>query len=327
MKRPAPLVLTFVAVVVSGQMARAALVTSVFDGRVPCTVHASGVQFCQGSLTTRVESWDGVPIDVNVTLPPASVDGAFPLIIDLHGWSLPKTDAPFVERARAGYAVMSHSARGFHQSCGVADARLPDPSLSDPDACADRGWTHLADARFEARDTQLLAGMLADEGLVIPDKVGATGASYGGGRSIILAALRNRTMLEDGTLVPWQSPGGLNMEIAAGAALIPWSDLAHALAPNGSVLDFRALNPYSAARPGVAKEQWIATLFLAGSLTGHYAPEGADPAADLIGWNKRITQGEPYENDPFVNALMAELSRFHSGYGIDDCDQGSFTGI
>jgi dienelactone hydrolase len=298
--------------------ARAALVTSVFDGRLPCTVHASGVQFCQGSLATRVETWDGIPIDVNVTLPPASVAGAFPLIVELHGWSLGKTDAPFVDRARDGYVVMSASARGFHQSCGVAGARLPDPSLSDPDACAERGWTHLADARFEARDTQFLAGMLADEGLVVPDKVGVTGASYGGGRAILLAQLRDRTMLEDGSLVPWQSPGGLDMAIAAGAALIPWSDLAYALAPNGSLLDFRALNPYTAARPGVAKLQWVSTLFVAGTLTGHYAPQGADPSADLIGWNQRLAEGEPYDDDPFVKAMIAELTANHSPYGIDD---------
>jgi len=204
--------------------ASAALVTSVFDGRVPC-IPTAGVQFCPGTLVTRVESWDGVPLDVTVTLPPPTADGPFPLIVDIHGWGVGKSPQPFLEQALAGYAVLSYSARGFHNSCGFLPSRLPDPTLSDPGACADRGWIRLADARYEARDTQHLAGLLADEGLVIPDKIGATGSSYGGGQSMILAALRNRVMLPDGTLVPWQSPGGLAMEVAAAGALIPWSDL------------------------------------------------------------------------------------------------------
>ena len=54
--------------------AEAAKVASVFGGRVPC-VEQEGVQFCEGSVDRRVESFDGVPLDVNVTLPPASASG------------------------------------------------------------------------------------------------------------------------------------------------------------------------------------------------------------------------------------------------------------
>ena len=46
------------------------------------------------------------------------------------------------------------------------------------------------DTRFEVRDAQHFAGVLADEGVAIPDKLGATGGSYGGGLSMALAALR-----------------------------------------------------------------------------------------------------------------------------------------
>ena len=149
--------------------------------------------------------------------------------------------------------MLSYSARGFHFSCGLAGvARCPTLTLSNPNVCNERGWIRLADARYEVRDTQYLAGLLADEGLVIPNKVGVTGASYGGGQSMILAALKNRVMLPDGTLVPWKSPGGLDMAIAAAAPLIPWSDLAYALTPNGRTLDYRDLNPYG-TRGGVAE--------------------------------------------------------------------------
>lgn len=296
----------------------AAPVASIFDGRIACTEDAeSGVQFCEGGLGARIETWDGVPLDVNVTLPPASMDGPFPLVVELHGWSLGKSPAPFVDRALAGYAVLNYSARGFHGSCGSAASRAPDPSLADPGVCAARGWTHLADARYEARDTQYLAGLLADEGVVIPDRIAVTGASYGGGQSMILAALRDRVMLPDGSLAPWRSSAGRPMRIAAAAALIPWTDFAAALTPNGATLGHRALNPYG-ERAGVSKQAWTSLLYAVGASSGFYAPVGVDPGADITGWNARLAAGEPYDADPAVQAIIAETTSHHSAYYIDD---------
>jgi predicted acyl esterase len=311
--RVPPVLVVLALIAAIGAPARAA--DSVFAGRIPC-VEAEGVRFCEGDVATRVETWDGIPLDVNVTLPPATVAPPYPLIVDEHGWSLGKAGGAFVERALAGYAVLSYSARGFHQSCGAPASRASDPSLADPDACA-HGWTHLGDARYEVRDTQHLAGLLADEGWVIPAAIGITGASYGGGRAMIAAALRNRVMLPDGTLVPWQSPGGLPMAIAAAAALIPWSDLPASLVPNGATLDYRAENPYG-SRGGVRKDQWNATLYGAGAATGFYAPPGKDPGADLTGWDERVRAGEPYDNDSASHALIDELTTYHSSYYVDD---------
>jgi len=297
--------------------AEAAVVASVFSGRIPC-VETDGIQYCQGSPTTRVETWDGVPLDVDVTLPPASMDGPFPLVIELHGWSLGKTGAPSVDRALAGYVVLNYTARGFHQSCGPnSTAPNPDPSLSDPNACDDRGWTHLGDARYEGRDSQYLAGLLVDEGLVVPNLIGATGVSYGGGRSMVLAALKNRVMLPDGSLVPWTSPLGTPMEIAAAAPLIPWSDLAYSLVPNGATLDYRADNPYG-TRGGVQKSQWNSTLLLIGGATGFYAPVGVDPEADLIGFNARVVAGEPYDADPLMEHILDQFTTYRSAYYMVD---------
>ena len=295
--------------------ALAAQVAAVFGGRIPCVL-TGGVQFCQGGLGTRIESFDGVPLDVDVTLPPPDQTGPFPVIFDLHGWGLSKTDTPFVARAQAGYVVVSYTARGFGQSCGAPASRAPDPTLHDPDVCVKRGWIRLADARYEAHDTQHLAGLLADEGLVTPDRVGVTGASYGGGQSMILGALHDRVMMPDGTLVPWTSPGGLPMSIAAAAPLIPWSDLAQALTPNGRTIDYRAENPYG-SRAGVQKQSWEDTLFALGT-SSYYAPTGADPDADLSGWHARIGQGEPYDGDPLLEHALAELTQHHSAYYIDD---------
>lgn len=295
---------------------RAGVVASVFDGRLPCVV-TDGVQYCEGSLAARVETWDGVPLDVNVTLPPADMTGPFPLIVDIHGWGLGKTGGAQTARATAGYVVMTYTARGFHTSCGSLAARATDPSLSDPDVCTKRGWIRLADARYEIRDTQYLAGVLADEGLVIPDKVGVTGISYGGGQSMILAALRDRTMLPDGTLVPWTSPAGTPMAIAAAAPIVPWTDLAEALTPSGRTLDYRVENPYP-RRAGIQKQSWIGVLYGTGNTAGYYAPAGADPDADLPGWNARLSAGEPYDGDPLLEDALDEITSHHSAYYIDD---------
>ncbi len=71
------------ALLVLSSPALAVQVAAVFGGRVPC-VERDGVQFCQGSMGARVESFDGVPLDADVTLPPADQTGPFPVIFDLH---------------------------------------------------------------------------------------------------------------------------------------------------------------------------------------------------------------------------------------------------
>src|SRR5436305_10216165 len=46
----------------------------------------NGVRYCPTTtLAQRVRSFDGVPLDVDVTLPPAG-NGPFPTIVMLHGW-------------------------------------------------------------------------------------------------------------------------------------------------------------------------------------------------------------------------------------------------
>jgi hypothetical protein len=292
-------------------------VASVLGGRIACAeVEPGGVQFCEGGMGARPESFDGVPLDVNVTLPPAAQDGPFPLVVDLHGFAQSKSANPAVERATAGYVVVSYTARGFGASCGSASSRAEDLTLANPNVCAERGWVRLADARYEARDTQHLAGVLADEGLVIPTKVGVTGASYGGGQSMILAALRNRVMLPDGTYTPWLSPGGTPMEIAAAAPLIPWSDLAESLVPAGRTLDTRSANPYG-VRAGVMKKSWVDLLYAAG-LIYFYAPIGTDPGADIRGWKEFLDLGEPYDGVAFAEAMIDEVTAHHSAYYVDD---------
>jgi len=159
-----------------------------------CTAQ-NGVRFCPTvSNSERIPTFDGVPLDVDATLP-ARGDGPFPVIVMMHGWGGSKADFESetpqgngnttfdynnVYYAQQGFAVLNYSARGWGRSCGSPASREATPGC-------EKGWVHLADQRYEARDTQYLLGLLADQNIVKPNQVGVTGISYGGGQSIACA--------------------------------------------------------------------------------------------------------------------------------------------
>ena len=131
---------------------------------------------------------------------------------------------------------------------------------------------------YEVRDVQTLLGKLADEGVIDPQKIGATGGSYGGGMSLQLGSLKDRVELPNHELIPWESPLGKPMKIAATAPEYPWSDLSQALIPNGSSLDYVANDPYRGIlgnhRFGVEKNNWNGSLYAAGQRSsGTTAPK------------------------------------------------------
>jgi len=88
------------------------------------------------------------------------------------------------------------------------------------------------------RDTQHLLGLLADQEITQPQKIGVSGISYGGGQSVMLAYLRDRIRTRNSSFAPWTSPDGTPMQIAAAFPRWPWSDLVSSLLPNGRFLDF-----------------------------------------------------------------------------------------
>jgi fermentation-respiration switch protein FrsA (DUF1100 family) len=291
---------------------------NLYGGDAPCTAQPAngGVRLCQGKTTT----WDGeTELDVDVVLPPppsVGEDGPYPLIGLFHGWGGSKIglEDPRVQQwAEAGYAVFSMSDRGWGRSCGGSD-----PDRLDPTACG-HGYNHLMDDRYEVRDAQYLISLLADEGVAQPKKIGATGVSYGGGMSMALAALRNRTMLPNGDLVPWKSPGGKDMELAAAVPQWPWSDLAYSLMPNGSTLDFAADSPYKgpdgSARIGIEKASYVSGLYGTGLASSNYSL--TDPEANLNGWYALINSGEPYEAKPQAQEILDQITTYHSSYYID----------
>lgn len=287
-----------------------------YGGDLSCAPASGDVRLCDGPTTT----WDGVTkVDVNVILPPAPAsgpDGPYPLIGNFHGWGGSKIGVNGQTQgwAERGYAVFSMSDRGWGNSCGSADLEKLLP------ACA-AGYNHLMDNRYEVRDAQFLISVLADEGVAQPQKIGATGVSYGGGISMALATLRNRVMLPDGSLAPWQSPAGTPMAIAAAVPQWPWSDLAYSLMPNGRTLDYVADAPYlgpdGTAPIGIEKASFVSGLYATGQLLSNYALPGTDPGADLVTWFATINAGEPYDSSPTAPAIIAEITAHHSSYYID----------
>ena len=290
----------------------------------------SGVLFCPTrTLADRVPSFDGTPLDVDVTLPADAEAGRpLPTIVMLHGWGGDKsnfeTDSPEgtssttyhynnTYYAQRGYAVVNPTARGFGRSCGKAGFTSECETR--------RSYIHLADQRWEARDVQHLLGLLADQDVSDPAALGVTGISYGGGQSIELAYLRDRIRRRDGSFAPWRSPAGQPMAIRAAYPRWPWSDLVDSLMPNGRYLDFRPPEEADSRDPiGIKKESYVTGLFGIGTTTGVYCGTPphtvpcTDPSADLPRWYTRIQAGEPYGAD--ARAIADEIHRFHQGYGI-----------
>jgi fermentation-respiration switch protein FrsA (DUF1100 family) len=316
------------AVVLAGSLATTASAAPPNPFGHACTAQ-NGVRFCPTADSAhRVPTWDGVPLDVDVTLP-AQGNGPFPTIVMLHGWGGSKTDFESSTPqgngsttydynnnffAKQGYAVVNYTARGFGNSCGGG-------ASGDHSGPCGQGYIRLADTRYEARDTQYLLGRLVDEGITQPNAIGVTGISYGGGQSMELAFLDNKIRKPDGTLAPWRSPNGTPLHIAAAWPRWPWSDLVDALLPNGRFLDTgiapeaQSLNPI-----GVPIQSYITGLFALGKVTGYYcgtAPASTpctDRDANLPMSYAEIQAGQPLSAD--AKAELRRTYEFHDAYAL-----------
>lgn len=296
-------------------------------------VSTAGVRFCPtsdagpGQTVNGVPSFDGVPLDVDVTLPPTG-NGPFPTIVMFHGWDGDKTsyeaatpNGTSVETyhwnniyfAQRGYAVVNYTARGWGHSCGGG------PTADHTGACAN-GYIRLDDTRYEARDAQYLLGLLVDQGITNPKAIGVTGISYGGGVSLELAYLKNRVRLENGSLVPWRSPKGTPLAIAAAYPRWEWSDLASALLPNGRFLDFSPATDGLSQDPiGVPIQSYITGLFAEGAVSGYYcgdppATPCTDASANLAFDFAQTLKGEPF--DSTTAAIVNDLYTNHSAFSL-----------
>ncbi len=317
------------AVVLVGLLSSLALAPSAIAAPAPfghaCTAQ-NGVRFCPTStLAERVPSWDGLPIDADVTLP-TSGNGPWPLVVMLHGFGGNKAtfeadsargvlnaDGKLrndtyhynnIYFAQRGYAVVNYSHRGFANSCGKLASRTPP-------AC-DRGWFHMADQRYEIRDAQTLIGKLVDGGIAKRGAIGVTGFSWGGGQSLQLGWLKDRVRMTNGKLVPWRSPKGHSLSIRAAWPRGEWSNMAWAIVPTGYFANTaKGLAAEKAAPVGTPLGALTEAEVLLVLLSGDYAaPEGADPQVDPIGWSKLFAAGEPYGSE--IKNVVTNLSRYSS---------------
>ena len=259
---------------------------------------ADGVHFtmCSGEIA----SFDGIRLDLDLSIP-AGASRPKPTLVMLHGWSQDKgtweadsragngadtwhwNNVWFVSR---GWAVLNYTARGFKQSCGTSD---DDPNCS-------RGYTHLAQRRWETRDSQTLLGKLVDAGIARPGRLASTGNSYGGGQTWLLA-----------TSLPWTSPDGTRLQLAAAVAKYPWTDLLDSLAYNGRATD--APNQHRPHwRPfGVPKESYVDGLYAVGRSVGEgrYDDDPNHPGTNLDMQYAFVQSGEPYEAKPNEKKILA----------------------
>ena len=182
----------------------------------------------------------GVSIDTTLFLPeqlPA------PAVLIAHGFGGNKnSERDFAEQlARTGYVALTYSARGFGNSTGLITMNAPDKEVADASKLID----YLATRSEVAKDS---------DGQLI---VGATGGSYGGALSLMLAATDKR--------------------IKALSADITWSDLNQALFPqnaygvtNGNVKGANGSQSGQLLGPGPFKKIWAGTFFSFTALQNSY---------------------------------------------------------
>ncbi|MGH2842543.1 MAG: S15 peptidase family protein, partial [Solirubrobacteraceae bacterium] len=175
-------------------------------------------------------------------------------------------------------------------------------------------YIHLDDYRYEARDVQYAVGLLVDEGFADSKRIGVTGESYGAGASLELATLKDRVMNPDGSLIPWKSPGGTPLQVAAAAIFAGWSDLVYALRPNGRTLDSQVTSTTAdLSVAGVEKLSILSGLYAVGTESGSYALPGVNPQADVTAWFADVTAGEPY-GSPLDQTVVQQIAQFRSPY-------------
>lgn len=321
-------------------LATASSAAAATDGPQPfghsCTPEAGAVRFCPTPAPTsssdkRPRSWDGAPLQVDVTLPPTG-DGPWPTIVMLPGyggsdgvsWETPSSaygshGGDFfnaVGLAGQGYAVVTMNFRGVGYSCGP-----PCPGsdttgmarMADPGACRNVSF-EFADQRHDARDVQSMLGLLVDEGIAEPDGLGVFGGSLGSIVTNELALLYNRVRLLDGSFAPWRSPDGIPLHIGAAYSTWALSSFMDAIGGNGRFLSFEPHTATNDDHPvgaiklsvpmGIAGEAPVDTW------TVPSKPGGFDAFADGVYGELAAPDG------PGVAALVKQIHDYHQSVGM-----------
>jgi hypothetical protein len=301
------------------------------------------VRICSG----QVPSFDGSPLDVDLTLPATGSPGPHPLMLMFHGfgnnkheWESTSDDGDSGDKyhwnshwfATHGYYVLTYTARGFHDD---GPGRADEPGTPSFDSASlPSGTIHLKSREFEIRDSQWLAALVAASYAdVDANQVAVTGGSYGGGEAWLQASQATWTF-------PRDKDGSLPvLQLQVAVPKYSWTDLAYSLSPNGhgggpSGTDLyessqgRAESDTGQGHPiGVAKESYVAGFFVSGTQHGVFE-EGTtttlseEGPINLPSWAGRLLgQGEPYDvagaEDPLIAAVRRGLTEFRGSYYQD----------
>ena len=276
---------------------------------LPCAPYPGGDTVCSG----EVRSFDGSPLDVDVTLPENDGRATHPLMVMFHGFGDNKhewestTDAgDGADKyhwnshwfAAHGFYVLTYTARGFTdqgpnrpdqpQTPAGTDPQCHPPTAPAPGAspagsdCAPSGTIRVKNKDVEIRDSQYLAALTAAAFPDIdPQQVAVSGGSYGGGESWLQAAEPEWTFPHS------VDPGLPVLRLQVAVPKYGWSDLAYSLVPNGhpGFLPGDPIYSSSQGAPdaqgvgnpiGAAKESYIGGLYALGTTTGTFE-EGTAP--------------------------------------------------
>jgi predicted acyl esterase len=283
----------------------------------------------QRICTAQVPSFDGTPLDVDVTLPEGGGE-RHPLVVLLHGFGNDKREWESLDDrgdgadklrwnshwfARHGFYVLTYTARGF-RSAQSPTAEYQPPTPGGTSAGLPSGTIQIKSREVEIRDTQYLASLVAE---AFPDldrdRVAVSGGSYGGGESWLQAA---DPVWDDFTSPP------LRVQVAV--PKYPWTDLAFSLAPNGRRSAGAPDSPTGDGFPiGTAKASYVTGLFARGNQQGIFE-EGTRTTPNTEGpinvplWNTDlVVKGDPYspEVDPVVRQARRGLTEYRSAYYQD----------
>jgi hypothetical protein len=289
--------------------------------------------------TAQVPSFDGAPLDADLTLPAAGTSGPHPLIVLLHGfgndkheWESTTDTADDGDKwhwnsrwfSRRGFYVLTPTARGFRTRAASQPYQPPTPagtSESLPD-----GTIQLKSREVEIRDTQWLAALVAASFPdVDADRVAVSGNSYGGGESWMQATEARWTFPHE------RDPSLPVLHLRVAVPKYAWTDLGYGLAPGG-----RGPSPYdsSTGRPGSAdgtgypvgavKETYVNGFFALGSAGGTFeeltrtsAPE--EGPISVAAWRARLADAaDPYDaagvEDAIVRQARRGLTAFRGSY-------------
>jgi hypothetical protein len=147
--------------------------------------------------TGKVLTFDGVPLDTDLSVPAGLLQAHLPMLVMIGGDDNHKTEwesttvrnpqSPAADGynnvafAQQGYAVLTYSSGGAFGSCspyGDQSANPPEPpdrTVLSPTGPCRNARVGMPDRRFEVHDLKYLAGLLVDAGVADPAHIGITG--------------------------------------------------------------------------------------------------------------------------------------------------------